>query len=174
MITVAQKVGRLLEIRMTAPISIEELSLMQRDMIALLNRVQGKQVLCSDLSRIQLFSAEQADWIAKFFRIDGARLERTAFVIGDSATFMMQVERLIREGAGPPSSSGGRDSARDSSRDPLVPRPSRIPDSAANSRRIVTDRRAFRGTAEASAWLDEVLTSEERARLRMFMEQPSS
>jgi hypothetical protein len=166
MITFSQKIGRLAEIRMTAPITIEELSSMQRDVLTLLSRSQSRFVICTTLAGVPVFSTEQADWIARFFRTDSSRFDRNAIVVGDSATFMMQVERLIREGAGPPPSSGGRDSSRDLL-PPRTPRPVELV-----TLKRGAERRAFRGTAEAIAWLDEILTAEERARVRAFLEAP--
>lgn len=184
MITVTQNVGRLTEIRMTAPVSAEDVAAMQRDMSGILNRAQNRVVVCADLSGAALFTDDLADRMAKFFRTANSRLERTAIVVCGAATLFLQVERLLREG--PSAQAGARP---DSSRDVPSGRASRtgeIPSTKRGSdplmaKRASTDpmltkrgyeRRAFRATGEAMSWLDEVLTSEERARLRMFLEGP--
>jgi len=168
MITVSQKIGRLAEIRMTAPITVEELSSMQRDIGAILNRVSGRLVVCTDLQAATILSTELADRMAKFFRADNARMERNALVVGESPTFFLQVERVIREGNAPPAASGRTESP--SSRDPASNKSTRGSDPWMSRR--ASERRVFRSTTEAMTWLDEVLTPEERARLRHVLEGP--
>ena len=82
MITVSQHVGRLAEVRMTAPITGDDVSNMLRDVPALLNRVQGRLVVCADVSGAALFPEELTDRIVKFFRADNSRLARSAIVVG--------------------------------------------------------------------------------------------
>lgn len=187
MITVTQNVGRLTEIRMTAPVSSEDLSVMQRDMTAILNRVQGRVILCADLSGAALFPDDLADRIAKFFRAANTRLERTAIVVCGAATLFLQVERLLREGnptssRTEPSSSRDRDAAARPARNGAEPTTNgkrgsdphmakRAASDPLLSKRA-SERKAFRVTTEAMTWLDEVLISDERARLRMFLEGP--
>lgn len=186
MITVTQNVGRLTEIRMVAPVSAEDLAAMQRDVTAILNRAQSRIVVCADLSGAALFTDDLADRMAKFFRTANSKLERTAIVVCNAATLFLQVERLLREG-GPNHQPGARP---DSSRDGSPSRPSRNGAEIATAKRgsdphmakrigsdpllskRTSERKAFRATPEAMTWLDEVLTSDERARLRMFLEGP--
>lgn len=195
MITVTQNVGRLTEIRVTAPINVDDLSMMQRDVTGILTRAQGRVVICADLSGASLFSDEHAERMAKFFRTANAKLERTAIVVCGAATLFLQVERLLREGdrAPAPTAPPSRGDAPPS-RDPVtsrtttrstgeLPTAKRIGTDPYMSKRPGTDpmlskrtveRKAFRVTAEAMTWLDEVLTSDERARLRMFLDGPRS
>ena len=186
MITVTQNVGRLTEIRMTAPVSAEDLASMQRDMTGILNRAQSRVVICADLSGAALFTDDLADRMAKFFRTASSKLERTAIVVCGAATLFLQVDRLLREG-NPASQPGARP---DSSREGAPARPGRNGADLSASKRgsdpqmakrlgsdplltkRTSERRAFRATPEAMTWLDEVLTSEERARLRMFLDGP--
>jgi len=199
MVTVTQNVGRLTEIRMTAPVTAEDLAAMQRDMTGILNRAQSRVVICADLSGAALFTDDLAERMAKFFRTANSKLERTAIVVCGAATLFLQVERLLREGnptsqpaARPDSSRNGGASGTPSapSRDGASARPSRNGAELAPSKRgsdphmakrmgsdpllakRTSERKAFRATPEAMTWLDEVLTSEERARLRMFLEGP--
>jgi hypothetical protein len=184
MITVTQNVGRLTEIRMTAPVSVEDVATMQRDMTGIIGRAQSRVVICADLSSASLFTDDLADRMAKFFRTANTKLERTAIVVCGAATLFLQIERLLREGPAP--QPGARP---DSSRDVSSGRPSRNGEAPSTKRgsdphmakRIGTDpmlhkrtseRKAFPANADAMTWLAEVLTSEERARLRMFLEGP--
>ena len=195
MITVTRNVGRLTEIRVTAPVNVDDLSTMQRDVAGILNRAQGRVVICADLSGASLFSDDHAERMAKFFRTANAKLERTAIVVCGAATLFLQVERLLREGDRPaapaaPPSRGEAPSSRDQASSRTVtrtsgelPSPKRVGTDPYLNQRPKTDptlgkrtseRKAFRATAEAMTWLDEVLTSEERARLRMFLDGPRS
>ena len=123
MITVTQNVGRLTEIRVTAPINVDDLSMMQRDVTSILTRAQGRVVICADLSGASLFSDEHAERMAKFFRTANAKLERTAIVVCGAATLFLQVERLLREGdrAPAPTAPPSRGDAPPS-RDPVTSR----------------------------------------------------
>lgn len=197
MITVTQNVGRLAEIRMTAPVSAEDLAAMQRDISGILGRAQGRIVVCADLSGAALFTDDLSDRIAKFFRQANSKLERTAIVVCNAATLFLQIERLLREGpAAPPASrpDSSRNGTNGSSREATSSRRNgaeptngrrttdpqtgvRLGSDPAMAKRAaavarMSERRAFRVTGEAMTWLDEVLTSEERARLRMFLEGP--
>lgn len=208
MITVTRNVGRLTEIRVTAPVNVDDLSTMQRDVAGILSRAPGRVVICADLSGASLFSDEHAERMAKFFRTANAKLERTAIVVCGAATLFLQVERLLREGgdrpAAPPSppSRGEAPSSRETSGATSAQWPARDPARTTTrtsgelptaTKRVGTDpymnkrpgtdptmakraseRKAFRATADAMTWLDEVLTSEERARLRMFLDGPRS
>ncbi len=179
MINVSHAIGRLAEIRMTPPITGDDLVIMQRDVSAILGRVQGRIVVCADLSGATVFPSDLADRLARFFRTGNSRLERTAILAG-SATFFLQVERLLREGGGsrpeaPSPSARDSGGVRSNHRsDPLLA--SRAAEKGHGSDPYLakrpSERRAFRTTAEATAWLEEILTPEERARLRHFLDGP--
>lgn len=164
MIHVLHKIGRLAEIRMAPPATLSDMATLHREMGTIGGKVSGKLVVCADLSAATLFPDEVADGLGRYFRPENPRLERVALVVGDSATFFLQVERMLREGGAPSSpgsrvesSSSGKNGARGS--DPWM------------AKRAPT-RRAFRSPSEAMGWLDEVLVPDERARLRSFFEQP--
>jgi hypothetical protein len=176
MIRVTQKVGRLVEIRMSAPFVLDDLTKMLRDMGTI---TAPRFVAIADVSEATLFPDAVVDRLARVFRHDNQRLERAAFVVGNAATLHLQVERLLREG-GVQSSPGSRSepmSARDpSSKTSAEDGGTADQDGARGSqtvrvRRLPT-RRAFRTAFDAMTWLDEVLTPEERARLRLFLDAP--
>lgn len=179
MISVSQKIGRLAEIRMAAPMGMEDFATLQRDMGAITGKTSARLVVCADLSAVALFPEALADRLARYFRPENQRLERVALVVGDGATLFLQVERLLREGSGAQSSPGSRQepSSQPSSRgsrhselpgDPWGVR-SLTPHQNAAAKRMPT-RRAFRTAPEAIGWLDELLTPDERNRLRSFFE----
>jgi hypothetical protein len=183
MISVSLKAGRLVEIRMTAPVGMEDYAALQRDVGVITGKTSARLVVCADFSAASLFPEALADRLARFFRPDNQRLERVALVVGDGATFYLQVERLLREG-GVQSAPGSRPdpASRDMPTSSRAPRNGeQQPDSwgarpitaalGVTPKRMPT-RRAFRSAAEAISWLDEILTPEERARLRAFFEPP--
>ena len=178
MINVTQAVGRLTEIRMTSPITGDDLVILQRDVSAILSRVQGRIVICADMSGATVFPSDLADRLARFFRTGSSRLERTAIFVGDGATVFLQVERLLREvGSRPEAPSASRDgaAARPAHRsDPLLARRANEKGSGSDPylAKRTSERRAFRAAAETIAWLEEVLTPDERTRLRRFLEGP--
>ncbi len=185
MISVSHAVGRLAEIRMATPIAAEDLVTMQREIAGIVDRSPTRIVVCADLSAATIFPSDLADQFAKFFRVGNARLERSAIVVG-SATFLMQVERLLREGgsrtdtASARENNGGRAPGSDPlgarrpdksvGVDPHAPRLRGDKGSDPNLAKRITERRAFRNAAEAASWLGEVLTLEERARLQLFLD----
>lgn len=190
MITVTQNVGRLAEIRVTAPINVTTCPRCSGTLaiFSAAHRVGSSSVR---ISRVLLSSrtTTPSGWRSSSGWAN-AKLERTAIVVCGAATPSFQVERLLREGdrapapAAPPS-RGDAPISRDPGRRPAR---RRGPPVSSTAKRIGTDpylskrpgtdpmlskraveRKAFRVTAEAMTWLDEVLTSDERARLRMFL-----
>jgi hypothetical protein len=179
MIKVTHRIGRLVELRMIAPLAMDDFTTLQRDMGAITSKAPARLVVCADLSAAVLFPEPLADRLARYFRADNQRLERVALVVGDGATLFLQVERLLREGGGAQSSPGSRlepsssrgtrggdthvdawgSAAPDSGPRPSSPMVKRAP-----------TRRAFRSPSEAMSWLDELLTPDERARLRTFLD----
>lgn len=168
MISVSQRVGRLAEIRMAAPVVLDDLTTMLRDMGAIGSKTSARLVVCADLTAASLFPDALADRLARLFRPDNPRLERVALVVGGGATFFLQVERLLREG-GAQSSPGSRPEPLPS-REPPVRSGTRGSDPLLAKR--APTRRAFRSASEAMSWLDDVLTIDERARIRSFFDEP--
>ncbi|MBK8254405.1 MAG: hypothetical protein IPK82_17265 [Polyangiaceae bacterium] len=159
MISVSHRVGRLAEIRLTSPVVVDDFTVMQRDMAALGSKSHAKLVVCADLSRASVFPEPLADRIGRFFRSDHQRLDRVAIVVGDAATFYLQVDRLLRY------VSATQVSARDFG---LHSAPKRGIDPSL--KRLAT-RRAFKHPSEAISWLEDALSPEERARLRTFFDE---
>jgi hypothetical protein len=134
------RVGRLIEARLESKMSLEDTQLFRTRMWTVLGAVAGKAVIIADLQRCELFSSEVAEKLLAMLKHDTPKVERTAFVIRGSATFAMQVDRMIAEAAQAAAAAGR----------PVL-------------------RRSFRDKAVAKAWLDEVLSTAERARLAEFI-----
>jgi hypothetical protein len=56
-----------------------------------------KVVVVTDLLGARVFAPAVADHIVSLIRHDGPKVERNAFLVGESAIFSMQIERIIRD-----------------------------------------------------------------------------
>jgi hypothetical protein len=130
---VEHKTGRLVEVKLASPLTPEEVQKFVSELTAVIGKIPGgKYIGVVDLLDAHVFPVAVADALIQLLSTASPRVERTAMLIGESATFALQVERVIR---------------------------------SANS----DNRRAFRRGEELETWLGEVMTAEERVRLRQFM-----
>ena len=129
---VEHHVGRLVEVKLASPLEIQEVQQFVKELTAIIASIPSKYVGVVDLLEAHVFPGAVADTLIQLLSTASPRVERTAMLIGESATFALQVERVIR---------------------------------TANNE----NRHVFRRPQELEAWLDEVLTLEERARLKHFL-----
>jgi hypothetical protein len=135
MFTVENHVGRLLEIRMASPITLEELGGFQGAILRVVSQTPGTTAVgCTDLLGARVFDQAVTNRLVSIIRHENPRVERNALLVGEGAVFSMQTERIIREAGS-------------------------------------ASRRAFRSTTDLTAWLGEVLTASERARLSTFLRE---
>jgi hypothetical protein len=134
MYRVEHHVGRLIEVKLASPLTIEEVQHFVQDHLAIMKKIPGKYIGVVDLLEAYVFPPAVADAMIQLLSGAASHVERTAILIGESATFALQVERAIR---------------------------------SSNSE----NRRVFRLESELVAWLREVLTLHERARLDLFMHE---
>jgi hypothetical protein len=136
--TAANQVGRLIEVRVVPPLTLEEATRFMQEVVRLTSLHTGKIVACTDLrTGTRTVDPNTIDFLAGIMRAENPRLERNALVVTPAAaTFMLQMERMVKT-AGTPV------------------------------------RRIFRTRGEAEAWLGEVLTGAERARVRVFLDEGS-
>ena len=130
--TAEHHAGRLVEVKLASPLEPEEVQQFVRELMGIIGRIPTKYVGVVDLLDAHVFSGPVTETLIQLLSTASPRVERTALLIGESATFALQVERVIR---------------------------------SANSE----NRRVFRRAEELEAWLGEVLTVEERVRLRQFV-----
>jgi hypothetical protein len=134
MYSVENHVGKLVEVQLASPLGIDDVQRFIQGMMAVMQKIEGKYVGAVDMLGAHVFPSAVADRLSQLLAGASARVERTALLIGDSAVFGLQVERVIRD---------------------------------ANN----TNRRVFRAPREMMAWLAEVLTPPEKARLERFVEE---
>ena len=94
------KVGRLLEVRLVAPVTLQDIDEMQERLLLLFHE-HGKVVLVADSTRATVFSQEVAAKVLDVFKTGKDRVDRSAALVSDSAIFSLQVERLIAKAGNP-------------------------------------------------------------------------
>lgn len=102
MYTLECRAGRLFEIRVQPPLSLDELRNFHPQITRIHARVMGQLVGCTDLRNARVFGLDVADKLMSIIRTDGPSIERNVFLVGESAVFSMQIARVIRS-AGIPS-----------------------------------------------------------------------
>ncbi|HEV7922269.1 MAG TPA: hypothetical protein VGR02_15900 [Thermoanaerobaculia bacterium] len=101
MFKVANHVGRLVEVRLASPLDLADVQRFVQEMVAVMEKVKGKYVGVVDMLDAHVFPAAVADKLSLMLSGAATRVERTAMLIGNSAVFGMQVERVIRDANNP-------------------------------------------------------------------------
>ena len=89
-------VGRLVEVRFASPLTLEEVRLFVGEHHAIIKKLARKYVGVVDLLQADVFPVPVAEALIQLLSAVSPQLERTAFLIRDSALFALQVERVIR------------------------------------------------------------------------------
>jgi hypothetical protein len=134
--TFENRVGRLVEIIITGSMSDDEAQQFRTRMFLTLSSLPGRGVLVGDVRRCKMFTTDVSDKMVAMMKQDTPKVERSAFLVQDNV-FARQVERIVA------------DAAREARAAGRPPPP----------------RQSFRDVREMHAWVGEVLTDVERARL---------
>ncbi|HEX2123675.1 MAG TPA: hypothetical protein VHL59_18745 [Thermoanaerobaculia bacterium] len=89
-------VGRLVEVKLASPITADEVQEFVRELMGVMARIPGKYVGVVDLLDAHVFPPAVTETLIQLLSGAAARVERTAFLINESAIFALQVERIIR------------------------------------------------------------------------------
>jgi hypothetical protein len=89
-------VGRLVEVRFASPLTLEEVRQFAGEHHAIIKRLARKYVGAVDLLQADVFPVPVAETLIQLLSGVAPQLERTAFLIRESAVFALQVERVIR------------------------------------------------------------------------------
>ena len=92
---------RIVAVRVTSIPTVDVARALGRDVLAAVGQARGPVIATADLRRAGLFTPEVAEAILAILRADNPRLERSAHIVGSSATFALQIERVVREAANP-------------------------------------------------------------------------
>lgn len=96
------RVGRLVEARLHALSSVDEVDRFQAAMREAFLLAGRKAVVCADWRGAQVLPPDVAERVAAMLVFGNPRLERSAVLLArDSAAFALQVERVVREAANP-------------------------------------------------------------------------
>lgn len=102
MIDIRNQVGRLIEVTIESPTTTSEWKAIPLQLSFIHGRLPAKYMYCANISKARLLQPEEAEPMKKVMRLDNPRLLRTALYLGsNSATLMLQMERLIRETSNP-------------------------------------------------------------------------
>ena len=96
--TVANHVGRLIEMRVVPPVTMEEATRFLQDIVRLTAAQPARIVCCTDLrTGSRTIDPDSIDFIAGIMRSENPRLERNALVVSSMApTFALQMERMVK------------------------------------------------------------------------------
>lgn len=101
MYQVENHAGRLVEVKLASPLTVEEVQKFTQKHIEVMQRIAGKYIGVVNLREAHVFPAVVADGLSKLLSGAASHVERSAFLIGESAIFGLQVERVIRESNSP-------------------------------------------------------------------------
>ena len=96
--TVATHVGRLIEVRVVPPLTMEDAVRFMQEVVRLTSLQTGKIVACTDLrTGTRTIDPDSIDLMAGIMRSENPRLERNALIVSAaSATFVLQMERMVK------------------------------------------------------------------------------
>jgi len=94
---VANKVGRLIELTVETPVSIDEANRAFVETRNLVQAIRTKVVTACDLTGADIFAPEVSDKLTHLMRTDNPHVERSAYLVNDAPTFSLQFMRMIRE-----------------------------------------------------------------------------
>jgi hypothetical protein len=97
MYTMECKVGRLIELRIQPPLTLDELRLWPPQANRIFARVRGQVVACTDLRPARVFTPEVTKQLLTLLRGESPHVERAAILVGEGAVFSMQIARMFRE-----------------------------------------------------------------------------
>jgi len=93
--------GRLIEVKLASPLSLEEVHQFVQKHLETMHRIPGKYVGVVNLLEAYVFPPAVAEGLVKLLSSAASHVERTALLIGESAVFGLQVGRVIRDSNNP-------------------------------------------------------------------------
>ena len=97
-LSVHNPVGRLFEVRVVPPVSMDEATVFMQQIVELTMKQPGKVVACTDLrAGTRTIDPSSIGFIAGIIRSENPRLERNALIVSSLApTFALQMERMVK------------------------------------------------------------------------------
>lgn len=98
MFTSRNVVGRLMELRIGTPLTHEEIGELIQKQLKNIARIPGQYVSVVDLRGANVFPPDIAEKLIALMTQGNPKLERSAFLLPESAILGLQAERAIQEG----------------------------------------------------------------------------
>jgi len=95
------QVGRLLEIRVVAPVSMEDIHASEQRLGHFFRLRSDKLIVVADYRRATVLAPEAASRQLEIFRSFNPRVERSGILVSRNAIFSMQIERLVTNAKNP-------------------------------------------------------------------------
>jgi hypothetical protein len=104
--SMAEASGRLLNIRFSGTVSLEEADASIAAIRKFVVGAGGRVILCGDLRGLRVLAPQVAERFVGLFRNDNPSIQRSAMLLDDErtpggATMALQLERMVREGGSP-------------------------------------------------------------------------
>lgn len=93
--------GRLIELRMVSPFTLEEAAALYRAHVDVISRLAGDFIVAVDLRRAFVFPPQVTDQLIALATQLNPRLLRSAILINHSAVLGLQAERAVQEAGNP-------------------------------------------------------------------------
>ena len=100
MFTSHNRVGRLVELRIGTPLTRDEIDDLVQQQLINIARIPGKYVSVVDLRPSNVFPPAIAEQLIGLMTQGNPKLERSAFLLPESAILGLQAERAVQEGGG--------------------------------------------------------------------------
>ncbi len=97
MITADNHVGRLIEVRYESAGTLQDHQALNAKVYALLARMSGKGVFCTDMRGFDLLDEELATRLSKAYRVANAKVERTALLARPGTKLAEQLTQIARD-----------------------------------------------------------------------------
>ena len=101
MYSVENPAGRLIEVKLASPLTLEEVQQFTQKHLEIMRRIPVKYIGVVNLLNAHVFVPAVAEGLSKLLAGAASHVERSGFLIGESAIFSLQVERVIRESNSP-------------------------------------------------------------------------
>jgi hypothetical protein len=100
MISTENRAGRLAEIRIVSPVTLDEVKQLTADLRRTM-MTHGKICIVGDLLRCSVFPQDIYDAFLSLLKVDNPAIERSALLLADSAVFTLQLERIVKDAGNP-------------------------------------------------------------------------
>jgi len=101
MYSVEKHAGRLIEVKLASPLTLDEVQQFAEKHLAVMRQIPVKYIGVVNMLDAHVFEPAVAKMLSQLLTVAASHVERSAFLIGESAIFSLQVERVIRESNSP-------------------------------------------------------------------------